>query len=91
LGAEGGIEVSYSDILTLAAQCHFRDCTHSNERGCAVREALACGRINADHYENFVKLRRESEYYQQSYAEKRKKEKDFGRFIKSVKKDFEGQ
>lgn len=88
VGAEGGIEASYSDILTLAAQCHFRDCTHSNERGCAVREALAGGRMNADHYENFVKLRRESEYYQQSYAEKRKKEKEFGRFIKSVKKDL---
>ena len=88
VGAEGGIEASYSDILALAAQCHFRDCTHNNERGCAVREALACGRMNADHYENFIKLRRESEYYQQSYAEKRKKEKEFGRFIKSVKKDL---
>jgi ribosome biogenesis GTPase len=91
LGAEGGIEASYSDILTLAAQCHFRDCTHSNEPGCAVREALEHGRINADHYENFFKLKRESEYYQQSYAEKRRKDKDFGRFIKSVKKDLEGQ
>ena len=88
LGAEGGIEASYADILTLAAQCHFRDCTHTNEPGCAVREALEGGQINADHYENFVKLRRESEFYQQSYAEKRKKEKDFGRFIKSVKKDL---
>lgn len=88
VGAEGGIEASYADILALAAQCHFRDCTHSNEPGCAVREALAGGRMNADHYENFVKLRRESEYYQQSYAEKRKKEKEFGRFIKSVKKDL---
>jgi ribosome biogenesis GTPase len=88
LGAEGGIEASYSDILALAAQCHFRDCTHSNEPGCAVRETLECGRMNADHYENFVKLKRESEYYQQSYAEKRRKEKDFGRFIKSVKKDL---
>lgn len=88
LGAEGGIEASYADILALAAQCRFRDCTHGSERGCAVREALECGRISADHYENFVKLRRESEFYQQSYAEKRKKDKDFGRFIKSVKKDL---
>lgn len=88
LGAEGGIEASYSDILALAVQCHFQNCTHTNEPGCAVREALECGRISADHYENFVKLRRESEYYQQSYAEKRRKEKDFGRFMKSAKKDL---
>jgi ribosome biogenesis GTPase len=88
LGAEGGIEASYSDILTLAAQCHFRDCTHSNEPGCAVQAALENDRISADHYENFNNLRRESEHYQRSYAEKRRKDKDFGRFIKSVKKDL---
>ena len=91
LGAEDGIEASYSDILTLAAQCRFRDCTHADEPGCAVRGALEHGRIYADHYENFVKLRRESEFYQQSYAEKRKKDKDFGRFIKSVKKDHKNR
>jgi ribosome biogenesis GTPase len=88
-GAEGGIEASYSDILALASQCHFRDCTHTNEPGCAVLDALDSGRISVDHYENFVKLRKESKYYQMSYAEKRKKDKDFGRFIKSVKKDLE--
>ncbi len=88
-GAEGGIAASYPDILALAPQCRFRDCTHNNEPGCAVLDALDQGRISADHYENFVKLRKESEYYQMSYAEKRKKDRDFGRFIKSAKKDLE--
>lgn len=88
-GAEGGIEASYSDILALASQCRFRDCTHTNEPGCAVLDALEDGRISAGHYENFVKLRRESEYYELSYADKRKKDKDFGRFIKSAKKALE--
>jgi hypothetical protein len=40
------------------------------------------------HYANFLKLRTESEFYRMSYAEKRKKDRDFGRFIKSVKKDL---
>ena len=48
--------------------------------------ALESGELDASHYENFLKLKSESEYLQMSYAEKRKKEKDFGRFIKSVKK-----
>src|SRR3990170_6008303 len=87
LGAEGGIDASYSDIVARAGHCHFRDCTHTSEPGCAVLQALELGEIDAEHYENFLKLRRESEYYQLSYAEKRKKDKDFGRFIKSVKKD----
>jgi len=89
LGAEGGIDASYSDIVALAFQCRFRDCTHTNEPGCAVLKALETGEMDAEHYENFIKLRSESEYYQMSSAEKRKKDKDFGRFIKSAKKDLE--
>jgi ribosome biogenesis GTPase / thiamine phosphate phosphatase len=90
LGASGGIEASYADISARAADCHFRDCTHTSEPGCAVLQAVESGEVDAEHYENFLKLRKESEYHQLSYAEKRKKEKEFGRFIKSVKKDLGG-
>jgi ribosome biogenesis GTPase / thiamine phosphate phosphatase len=86
LGARGGIEASYADITGRAGHCHFRDCTHTNEPGCAVLQALESGEIDAEHYENFLKLKRESGYHQMSYAEKRKKDKNFGRLIKSVKK-----
>lgn len=87
-GAGGGIEAIYSDIVALSPRCHFRDCTHTNEPGCAVLKALESGEIDAEHYENYFKLRSESEYYQASYAEKRQKDKEFGRFIKSAKKDL---
>ena len=89
LGAGGGIEASYSEILTHAVHCRFRDCTHTSEPGCAVLQGLETGELDADHYESFLKLRKESEYYDLSYAEKRKKDKEFGRFIKSAKKDLE--
>jgi ribosome biogenesis GTPase / thiamine phosphate phosphatase len=89
LSAGGGIEASYADITARAGHCQFRDCMHTNEPGCAVLQALESGEMDAEHYENFLKLKRESEYHQLSYAEKRKKDKDFGRFIKSVKKDLE--
>ena len=87
--AEIGIEANYSDIMALSLQCHFRDCTHANEPGCAVREAVTSGKVSADHYENFVKLRQESKHSKMSPAEKRKKDREFGRFIKSAKKDLE--
>ena len=90
-GAVDGIEASYSDILALASQCRFRDCTHSNEPDCAVLNALERGEIDAKHYDNFIKLRRESDHYLLSYAEKRKKDREFGRFIKSGKKDLENR
>lgn len=88
LAAGGGIKASYADITALAGHCRFRDCTHTNEPGCAVLQALESGEIAGEHYENFLKLKRESEYHQLSYFEKRKKEKKFGRFMKSVKKDL---
>lgn len=88
LGAESGIESSFADITALAANCRYRDCSHTGEPGCAVLEAVDAGGISQDHYENYLKLRQESEFYQMSYAEKRKKDRDFGRFLKSVKKDL---
>lgn len=89
LGAGDGIEASYADIMARASHCRFRDCTHTNEPGCSVLQALASGEIDEGHYANFLKLKRESEFQQMSHAEKRQKDKDFGRFIKSVKKDLE--
>lgn len=88
LGAEGGIEASYPEIFELSSHCRFRDCTHSNEPGCAVLEAVEDGRIRADHFESFVQLTKESAYYEASYAERRKKDRERGRFFKSAKKDL---
>lgn len=87
--AADGVEAGYEDIQLLASQCRFRDCTHSNEPGCAVLESLSNGQLTAAHYDNFVKLKKESEHYAMSYVEKRRKEKAFGRFIKAIKRDLD--
>ena len=87
-GADDGIGISHSDIAALASRCRYRDCTHTREPGCAVLEAVEAGDISREHFENYLKLRKESDFYQMSHAEKRKKDRDFGRYIKSVKKDL---
>ncbi len=86
VGAEDGIESGYSDITALASICRYRNCSHSSEPGCAVLEAVHAGGISREHFENFLKLREESEFHQMSYAEKRGKNREFGRYIKSAKK-----
>jgi ribosome biogenesis GTPase len=48
------LAASFEDIATLAAQCRFRDCTHQQEPGCAVRAA-----VDADRLANWHKLGRE--------------------------------
>ena len=86
--AEGGIGSSYSDITALSSSCRYRDCSHTDEPGCAVLEAVLSGEITQEHFQNYRQLRKESEFYQMSYAGKRKKDRDFGRYIKSAKKDI---
>lgn len=88
LEAGDGIASSYAEIVALASGCRYRDCTHGGEPGCAVREAVDAGEIGREHFESYLKLREESAFNQMSYAERRKKDRDFGRFIKSVKKDL---
>lgn len=88
LGADCGMGGSFSDIIGFASSCRYRNCSHTREPGCAVLEAVNSGDISQEHYDNYIKLREESEFYQMSYIEKRKKDRNFGRYIKSVKKDL---
>jgi ribosome biogenesis GTPase / thiamine phosphate phosphatase len=52
----GGIDQLFSEIVELAPNCRFRDCTHDHEPGCAVQAALASGRIDAARFERWRKL-----------------------------------
>lgn len=88
LGAGEGIESRYAEITALASDCRYRDCTHGREPGCAVRAAVEAGEIGREHVESYLKLREESDFNQMTHAERRKKDRDFGRFIKSAKKDL---
>jgi len=88
LGDEEGISCSFADIYELASKCKYDDCSHSNEPGCAVLSAIKEGSLHQAHYQNFIKLKTEAEFHDLSYLEKRNKDKAFGRYIKSVKKDL---
>jgi ribosome biogenesis GTPase len=56
---EGDVDSAFSDIAALAAQCHFNDCGHQTEPGCAVLEALATGELDAARMGSYRKLERE--------------------------------
>ncbi|MGD2295402.1 MAG: ribosome small subunit-dependent GTPase A [Candidatus Aminicenantes bacterium] len=83
---ETGIDETFADIVHLAVDCRYKNCTHTGEPGCSILEAVNNGVLNAKRYRNYLKLRRESEYYEMSYLEKRKKDKEFGKKIKSMMK-----
>jgi ribosome biogenesis GTPase len=59
LGADEGVETAFDDVVDIAAACRFSDCRHEGEPGCAVRAALADGRLTEDRLASHRKLERE--------------------------------
>jgi len=54
-----GLAAGFDDIRTLARQCRFRDCTHQEEPGCAVRGGVAPDRL-ANYQKMLRDIRRET-------------------------------
>ena len=86
-----GLDETFFEIITLSEKCHFNDCTHVEEKGCAVLGAIEKGLLSAHRYQNYIKMNKESNYNEMSYLEKRKKDKQFGKLIKTVMKHKKGQ
>lgn len=83
---DSGIEETFSEIAALAEECRFSDCTHGGEKGCAVLGAVETGALSPERYENFVKMTKESAFNEMSYVEKRRRDKQFGKFCKTIMK-----
>jgi ribosome biogenesis GTPase len=59
---ESAVAGAFDDVVVLAEGCRFADCAHGSEPGCAVQEAVAAGRLDADRLEHFLRLGREMAY-----------------------------
>ena len=88
VGTLEGMNATFADIAELAEQCRFPDCTHAQEPGCAVQAALESGELSGERFQSFLKLRKESEYHNMTYLEKRRKDKAFGKLVKGVKRQL---
>jgi ribosome biogenesis GTPase len=86
LGAGAALDDRFAEILGLSLKCRYADCSHTREPGCAVLAAIESGELERDRHDSYIKLKRESEHHEMSYAQKRKKDRDFGKFIKTAKK-----
>ena len=59
---DADISKAFSDIDELAKECRFKDCSHKNEPGCAVKEAIENGILDNERLESYFKLKREVKY-----------------------------
>jgi ribosome biogenesis GTPase len=83
-----GLEITFDRIVRLSQNCKFKDCTHTDEIGCCVLEAVEKGEIDKASYENYLKMEREKTYFESTVIERRKKDKEFGKIVKNYKKDM---
>ncbi|ACU88724.1 ribosome small subunit-dependent GTPase A [Desulfomicrobium baculatum] len=90
LGAGDCVDMGFGEMAALASDCRYADCTHRHEPGCAVRAAIERGDLEEERYASYLKLKKEAEFNEMSSLDKRKKDKAFGRLVKSVKKGMKG-
>ncbi|MBQ9417490.1 MAG: ribosome small subunit-dependent GTPase A [Bacteroidales bacterium] len=46
----------FPEMRPLLPQCRFANCTHTHEPGCAVKEAVANGKISSWRYKNYLNM-----------------------------------
>lgn len=83
--ADTGIENAFDEIRFLSNECKYKDCTHIHEPGCAILKAIEDGKLDGAKYQNYIKLKKENEFYSMTDFEKRKKDRKFGQFVKKTK------
>ncbi len=83
---ETGIEDTFAEITALAAFCRFADCQHDQEPGCAVRRAIESGELETRRLQSYQKLKREQLLNTATLAEKRARDRAFGKHVRSVMK-----
>jgi len=84
--AAEGLSSTFSSIVEIARDCKFNDCSHETEKGCAIQHALESGAIEEEALVNYQKMLREKDHFEMTLLEKRRKDKEFGKMIKDVKK-----
>jgi ribosome biogenesis GTPase / thiamine phosphate phosphatase len=88
---EGALDATFVEIVELAAECRFNDCSHDHEPDCAVRAALADGTLARERFASYRKLQRELRALEirkdaRLRAEARKELRRFSRSIRSAQR-----
>lgn len=73
------VALAFDDVQALAPACRFRNCSHGDEPGCAVREQLGAERLKS-----YEKLQREARRSELTPLEKREQLAQWKRIVKGV-------
>ncbi len=84
--AAAGIDDVFADLHDLSTQCRFNNCRHMAEPGCAVLRAIERGDVEEARLGRWRKLKAEEAFNSASLAERRTKDKAFGKMVRQIKK-----
>ncbi len=59
-GDEESVDATFADVEDVATTCHFSDCTHAGEPGCAVALAVEAGELARSRVDAYLELRAEA-------------------------------
>jgi ribosome biogenesis GTPase len=92
LADAAGLDAAFEDVAALAASCRFRDCSHGDEPGCAVRAAVEAGALDEGRLESLRALAAEARAAEdrRSGAAKRQ-ERALSRAIRRYFADHDGE
>ena len=68
------LNAAFPEILRISHNCKFRECSHTHEPECAVKEALSNHEILQSRYDNYLQLLTEINNTRETYAKQRKKQ-----------------
>ena len=84
---QSGLDEVFADIVALAQSCRFSTCRHDTEPGCAVQAEIATGELDAGRLKRWRKLVAEEAYNTETIAERRSRNRAFGKMVRRVMKD----
>ena len=74
----------FADVASLATDCRFADCAHDVEPGCAVQSAVATGELDPERLRRYRKLQSEDRRNAETLAERRARDRKFGKMYRTV-------
>lgn len=83
----GALDDVFAEVSRLAEACRFSDCSHESEPGCAVLAAIEQGELDPERLRRYRKLLAEDRRNTETLAERRIRDKHFGKMIKTILSD----
>ncbi len=80
------IDKLYGDIEDLITECRFSNCSHTNEPGCAILDAIENGVLDERRFKNYLKVQKESSFQSDKVGALKAKHEKFKKISKMAKK-----